>query len=112
MYLGDNLLKQGAKPLIQVFEETRCDCVVGAAKVKDPSRYGIVAFNKDGSIGDHVTLLNTEIENSIVMNGAHIDCGKCIVDSLIGRKVKVLGYEQNIPRGHRLILGDMATVTL
>jgi hypothetical protein len=27
-----------AKPLIQVFEETRCDCVVGAAKVKDPSR--------------------------------------------------------------------------
>jgi hypothetical protein len=36
MYLGDNLLKQGAKPLIQIFEETRCDCVVDAAKVKDP----------------------------------------------------------------------------
>jgi len=52
--LGDNLLKQGAKPLIQVFEETGCDCVVGAAKVEDPSRYGMVAFNKDGSIGRFV----------------------------------------------------------
>lgn len=38
--------------------------MVGATKVKDLSRYGIVAFNKDGSIGDHVTLLNTEIENN------------------------------------------------
>jgi len=64
------------------------------------------------SIGDNSTITNTEVENSIIMEGAHIDCSKRIVDSLIGRKVKVLGYEQNIPRGHRLILGDMATVTL
>ena len=254
MYLGDNLLKQGAKPLIQVFEETRCDCAVGAAKVKDPSRYGIVAFNKDGtinrfvekpkdpisnwaligiyvfndkvfdavrkikpswrgeleitdtiqtlltdgykvrvqkvqgwwkdtgkpedlleanqlilqelqpynhgkveetatlthnvgvgegtvihgrttirgpvvigehceigpnayigpytSIGDHVTLLNTEIENSIVMSGARIDCGKRVTDSPLGKNVTILSHEQNLPKGHKLILGDMATVTL
>ena len=46
------------------------------------------------------------------MEGAKIDCGKRIVDSLIGRKVKILSYEQNIPKGRRLILGDMATVTL
>ena len=46
------------------------------------------------------------------MEGAYIGCGRRIVDSLIGRKVKILGYEQSIPRGHRLILGDMATVTL
>ena len=45
MYLGDNLLKQGAKPLIELFNETKCDCVVGAAKVTDPSRYGVVVFN-------------------------------------------------------------------
>ena len=32
-----------------------------------------------------MTLLNTEIENSIVMNGARIDCGKKITDSLIGK---------------------------
>jgi len=64
------------------------------------------------SIGDHATIRNTEIENSIIMESAHIDCGKRIVDSLIGRNVKILGYEQNVPKGHRLILGDMATVTL
>jgi len=46
------------------------------------------------------------------MEGADIDCGRRIVGSLIGRKVKILGYEQNIPRGHRLILGDMATFTI
>ena len=64
------------------------------------------------SIGDGSTIMNSEIQNSIVMEGAHIDCGKRITDSLIGRNVEILGYEQNIPKGHRLILGDMATVTL
>jgi len=64
------------------------------------------------SIGDNVTIRNTEVENSIIMEGAHVDCGRRIVDSLIGRNVKILGAEQNIPRGHKLILGDMATVTL
>ena len=64
------------------------------------------------SIGDHVTLLNTEIENSIVMSGARIDCGKRVTDSLIGKNVTILSHEQNLPKGHKLILGDMATVTL
>jgi glucose-1-phosphate thymidylyltransferase len=254
MYLGDNLLKQGAKPLVQVFEETKSDCVVGAARVADPRRYGVVVFNKDGtierfvekpkeaisdwaligvyifndrvfealkhiepswrgeleitdtiqtllttgakveiqkvhgwwkdtgkpedlleanqlilhdlqpynhgiteetatitnsvgigegtvihsrttirgpaiigdhceigpnayigpytSIGDQSTIRNTEIENTIVMRGTIIDCGRRITDSLIGRSVTILGHEQNLPKGHRLILGDMATVTL
>jgi len=254
MYLGDNLLKQGAKPLIKVFNETECDCVVGAAEVTDPSRYGVVVFNKDGtisrfvekpkesisdwaligvyvfndtvfnalnqvkpswrgeleitdtiqvllttgakvniqkvqgwwkdtgkpedlleanqlilhdlnpynhgtieetatitnnvgigqgtvihsrttirgpviigdhcdigpntyigpytSIGDNTIIRNTEVENTIIMESAHIDCGRRITDSLIGRKVKILSHEQNIPKGHKLILGDMATVTL
>ena len=61
------------------------------------------------SIGDHTTIMNAEVENTIMRP---TDCGRRIVDSLIGRKVKILGYEQNIPRGRRLILGDMAIVTL
>ena len=64
------------------------------------------------SIGDDSTILNTEIENSIIMSGALIDCGKRITDSLIGRNVRILSHEHNIPKGHRLILGDMAIVTL
>lgn len=254
MYLGDNLLKQGAKPLIEIFNKTESDCVVGAAEVSEPSRYGVVVFNKDGtisrfiekpkepvsdwaligvyvfndkvfdavkqikpswrgeleitdtiqtllvsgakvevqkvqgwwkdtgkpedlleanqlilhdlkplnqgtveenatltndvsigigtvvhsrttirgpviigkncdigpntyigpytSIGDHTTIRNTEIENSIIMEGTTIDCGRHITDSLIGRNVTILSSEQNLPKGHKLILGDMTTVTL
>jgi NDP-sugar pyrophosphorylase family protein len=64
------------------------------------------------SIGDHVTLLNSEMENSIVMSGARIDCGKKITDSLIGKNVEILSSDLSLPKGHRLILGDMSTVTL
>jgi glucose-1-phosphate thymidylyltransferase len=64
------------------------------------------------SIGDNSTILNTEIENSIVMNGAHIDCGKRITDSLIGKNVKIVDSAKNVPKGHKLILGDQSTVTL
>ena len=56
--------------------------------------------------------MNTEIENSIVMEDSHIDCGRRIADSLIGRRATILSHEKNIPKGHRLILGDQITVTL
>ena len=64
------------------------------------------------SIGDHVRIANTEIENSIVMSGARIDCGKRVTDSLIGRRVQILNHENTIPRGYRLILGNQPTITL
>jgi len=47
-----------------------------------------------------VTLLNTEIENSIVMTGARIDCGKKITDSLIGKDAEILDSAQRLPEGH------------
>jgi len=64
------------------------------------------------SIGDHTTILNTEIENTIIMQGTHIDCGRRITDSLIGRKVRILNHENNLPKGHKLILGDQSTMNL
>jgi len=254
MYLGDNLLKQGVKPFIDVFKKTNSDFVGGVAKVNDPSRYGVVVFNEDGtinkivekpkefisdwaligvyvfndkvfdavkqikpswrgeleitdtiqtlitqghkvviqkfegwwkdtgkpedlleanqlilhdlqpynhgiveatatmtnnvaigegsiihsrstirgpviigdqceigpnvfigpytSIGDHTTIRNTEIENTIIMQGTYIDCGRRITDSLIGQNVTILNHEHNLPKGHKLILGDKAIVTL
>jgi len=57
------------------------------------------------SIGNDVTVRNSEVENSIVMDGAYIDCGKRIIDSLIGMKAKGVCYEDNVPKGTRLILG-------
>jgi glucose-1-phosphate thymidylyltransferase len=254
MYLGDNLLKQGVKPLIDVFVQKEPDCVIGATEVKNPRNYGVVAFNKDGSIdklvekpkefisnwaligiyvfndlvfdaikkikpswrgeleitetiqtimdeggkvdlqrvkgwwkdtgrpedlleanqlvlhdlepynhgkiedsatvtnkvafgrntvihsrtsirgpviigdnceigphsyigpytsiGDQCKIVNSDIENSIVMEGAHIDCGRRITDSLIGRNVKVFDFEKNLPKSHKLIIGDMGYVTI
>jgi glucose-1-phosphate thymidylyltransferase len=252
MYLGDNMLKQGAEPLVKVFQENTKDCVVAVAKVKDPSSYGIAVFDEDGkikrlvekpkepisdwalvgvyifnnkihevvrkikpswrgeleitdaiqdlidnganvefqfvqgwwkdtgkpedlleanqlvlqelqssnkgkieeganisgtlnlgkdttihgpstirgpviigenceigpdtyigpytSIGNEVTIKNSEIENSIVMDGAYIACGKRIIDSLIGMKSNVVCSKDNIPSGAKLILGDMTYV--
>jgi len=252
MYLGDNMLKQGAKPLVEAFEAGSGDCVIGVAEVKDPSRYGVVVFDERGrierlvekpkepvshwaligvyvfgpkifdaigrirpswrgeleitdaiqalleggakvgcqfvrgwwkdtgrpedlleanqlvlqelqlriegevedgakvvgnvgvgegtrirdgaivrgpavighrcdigpnayigpytSIGNGAVVRNSEVENSIVMDGALIDCGKRITDSLIGVNAKVLCADGNLPRGLRLILGDMTYV--
>jgi len=254
MYLGDNLLKQGAKPLVEIFERKRSDCVIAVAEVKDPSRYGVVVLNRDGtvqklvekprervsnkalvgvyvfndkifdsirkirpswrgeleitdaiqtlldsgakievqsvqgwwkdtgrpedileanqlvlrdldplnegriedgatvsgdirigkntivhsrttvrgpaivgehceigpdayigpytSIGNDATVRNSEVENSIVMDGSYIECGKRITDSLIGMKVRVVSSENNIPRGLKLVLGDMTYVSV
>ena len=63
------------------------------------------------SVGGSSTILNTEIGNSIIMDGAYIDCGRRITDSLIGRKVRILNHEHNVPKGHKLILGDQSTAT-
>jgi glucose-1-phosphate thymidylyltransferase len=64
------------------------------------------------SIGDHVRIANTEIENSIVMSGARIDCGRRVTDSLIGKNVEITDSNQSVPKGHKLILGDASRVTL
>ncbi len=254
MYLGDNLLRQGARPLVDMFNSNNSDCVIGVTKVKDPSRYGIVVFNKKGkverlvekpkdpvsdwaltgvyvfgerifdaarrikpswrgeleiteaiqtlldqgakidvqyiqgwwkdtgkpedlleanqlilqelqasirgvvepgatvssnicvgegsvvhdrttirgpaiigdhceigpnvyigpytSIGNDATVRNSEVENSIIMDKAYIDCGKRVVDSLVGRQARIVSYEGNVPRGYKLVLGDMSHVSL
>lgn len=45
MYLGDNLLQEGTRSLIQRFQETGADAVVGATPVQDPSSYGVVELD-------------------------------------------------------------------
>jgi glucose-1-phosphate thymidylyltransferase len=82
--------------------------VIGEHCVIGPNTY----IGPYTSIGDNSTILNTEIENSIVMSGARIDCGKRITDSLIGKNVEIVDSAQNVPKGHKLILGDASKVTL
>ena len=64
------------------------------------------------SIGNNITVRNSEVENSIVMEGAYIDCGKRIIDSLIGTRAKIISSESNMPKGIKLVLGDMTYVSI
>jgi glucose-1-phosphate thymidylyltransferase len=82
--------------------------VIGRNCVIGPNAY----IGPHTSIGDGSTILNTEVENSIIMEGAHIDCSKRITDSLIGKNVEIVDSAQNLHKGHKLILGDQSTVTL
>lgn len=50
MYLGDNLLKNGVKSLIQEFQTKQKDCVVGVSISNNPSNYGVVVFNENDEI--------------------------------------------------------------
>jgi glucose-1-phosphate thymidylyltransferase len=49
MYLGDNLLRQGARPMIETFMKEKADCVIAVKPVKNPSLYGIAEM-QDGKI--------------------------------------------------------------
>jgi glucose-1-phosphate thymidylyltransferase len=62
------------------------------------------------SIGDRVKIANTEIENSIIMEGTLINCGKRITDSLIGKNIEITNSSPS--KGHKLVLGDASRVTL
>ncbi len=47
MYLGDNLLQEGTRPLIKLFHEKGCDATVGVTPVPNPSSYGIAEMDGD-----------------------------------------------------------------
>ena len=64
------------------------------------------------AIGDRVHISNTELEHSIVFEDAYLNCGKRIVDALIGHKARVTSSNDTLPRGNKLIVGDNAVVEL
>jgi len=62
MYMGDNLLKQGVKPLVELYEK-EYDCIVGTTQVKNPSSYGVVVFNENGDVERFVEKPKEPISN-------------------------------------------------
>ncbi|GAB6101032.1 glucose-1-phosphate thymidylyltransferase [Thermococcus atlanticus] len=63
------------------------------------------------SIGDNVIIENTEIEDSIVLEGSEIRNAGRIVESLIGRGVKIMNSD-NHPLGRKLVVGDNSQLLL
>lgn len=64
------------------------------------------------SIGNDVEIHNTEIEHSIVLEGARISAGTRIVDSLVGHYARVISAHDSLPLGHKLVVGDHSVVEL
>jgi len=64
------------------------------------------------SIGDNVVIRGGEVENSIIISDTVIECGKRIVDSLVGKGSRVVSNEANLPKGYRLVIGENTFITL
>jgi glucose-1-phosphate thymidylyltransferase len=63
------------------------------------------------SIGDNCEIIDTEIEDSVVMEGCKLVGIRTIVESLIGRNVKI--YEHTArPKGYRFVVGDRSSIVL
>jgi glucose-1-phosphate thymidylyltransferase len=83
--------------------------------VKGPSLIGrdcIIRNSYTGpytSIGNECAIENTEIEDSIVMEKSEIIGGGRIIESLIGKEVKIK-RKADLPNGRKLIVGDNSEI--
>jgi len=64
------------------------------------------------SIGDHCHIIGGSLESSIVISNTEIDCGKRIMDSLIGGRCRISSSEDRGGQTVRLILGENSQLTL
>ena len=64
------------------------------------------------SIGDNVAVKGGEVENSIILSDTVIECGKRIVDSLVGKGSRVVSNAANLPKGYRLIIGENTLLSI
>jgi glucose-1-phosphate thymidylyltransferase len=71
MYLGDNLLKQGVRPLINSYFNHSSDCVICVTPVNDPSRYGIVELDSKGKVSRLVEKPR-EPKSNLALTGAYL----------------------------------------
>ena len=81
-------------------------CIIGNRSVISDSYIGPYT-----SVGDGCRICGTEIEDSIIMDESRIINAGRIVESLIGRNVRIQECVA-LPKGNRLIVGDNSDITL
>ena len=64
------------------------------------------------SIGRSCTISSCEVENSIIMDGCHIDTQQRFTDSIFGTETEILGHENSLPNAYRLVVGERSQLRL
>lgn len=50
VYLGDNILKGGIRPLVERFRESRCEALVALSRHPEPQRFGVAVLDGRGRL--------------------------------------------------------------
>jgi glucose-1-phosphate thymidylyltransferase len=85
--------------------------------IKGPALIGRDCVIKDSyigpytSIGNNCKIINSEVEDSVVMDGAMILNAGNIVDSMIGRGA-IIDKNKNLPKGNKFVIGDNSWVRI
>lgn len=95
-----SVLKSGCKLIGPIIIGTNCE--IG------PNTY----IGPYTAIGDNCKIIGGEIENSIIIGDTLIDCGKRIVESLIGRNSTITSIKKSLPEGNKLILGERSYISI
>jgi len=63
------------------------------------------------SVGNQCSIINSEVEDSVVMEGAKLINGENITDSMIGRGA-VIEKNKTLPKGSKFVIGDNSWVRI
>jgi glucose-1-phosphate thymidylyltransferase len=64
------------------------------------------------SVGSRVRIMRAEIEDSIILDGALVDCDERIMDSIIGKDSRIVSADTSGPRGRSFVVGESTFVKL
>ncbi len=109
--IGENVeligrVSVGAGTVIKRGSKIRGPVIIGDDCEIGPNTY----IGPYTSIGNGCTIINGEVESSIIIDDTHVDCDKKLVESLIGRGSCITSSRDRLPKGYRLVLGEHCQV--
>lgn len=97
---------------VQVGKDTAIDnnsMVKGPVKIGENCKISDSCIGPYTSIGNNCEIIGSEIEDSVILDGASVKNSGRIIDSLIGRNVKIF-KKNGLPEGKRFVIGDNSEV--
>jgi len=85
----------------------------GPVIIGDNSEIGAGAkVGPNMSVGSRVRIMRAEIVDSIILDGALVDCKERIVDSIIGKDSRIVSTDTSSPRRRSFVVGESTFVSL